>query len=213
MSATSLSLSPRMDLIRIALPKEFLPKEVEEKYKKLLYKNPNIITSPIDYLNESIQGVSFPGVSDINIEQTQHGSNSIIRTSKTINTEPAHQIVYTGPSNPLEKIEKEIKITFRLNQGLLNYFMIYETIFYKICKPLSYPPIDFLNIDILDEDGAIISTLKLIDVHIDGIEGLEFSFNKLERESNTFTATFRFNNIDYDFIDDELPTEMKNPVD
>ena len=38
-------------------------------------------------------------------------------------------------SNPLSRINKEFKVTFRLNQGLYNYFMMYETIFYKYLKP------------------------------------------------------------------------------
>lgn len=212
MATTTLSLSPRMDLFRVALPKEFLPEQVKTKYENIFSKNPNITTSPINYLNESIISVSIPGISDINVEQVQHGNNSIERTSHRINVEPSHQIVYTNTGNPLEKIEKDFKITFRMNQGLLNYFMIYETIFYKICKPLSYPPIDFIPVKILDEDGVVLSEIKIMDVHLDGIEGLEFSFNKLERSPDTFTVNFKFNNIDFNIIDDEQPIEMTNPV-
>ena len=106
-----LSLAPRMDLFRFVLPKDFLPAEVEEKYYKLFQQNAGVITTPIDYLNESIMGVSFPGISDINIIQDQHGSNSIKESNLgkgmgKINVEPKHEIVYTTPDNPLEKIEK-----------------------------------------------------------------------------------------------------------
>ena len=48
-----LSLSPRMDLFKFSLPKNFLPAEVEEKYYKLFQQNAGVITTPIDYLNES----------------------------------------------------------------------------------------------------------------------------------------------------------------
>ena len=41
--------------------------------------------------------------------------------------------------------------------------------------------------------------IKYIDVHLDGIEGLDFNYSKVERESNTFDVTFKFNNIDYEF--------------
>ena len=201
-----LSLSPRMDLFRFVLPKDFLPTEVEEKYYKLFQQNAGVITTPIDYLNESIMGVSFPGISDINIVQDQHGSNSIKESNLgkgmgKINVEPKHEIVYTTPDNPLEKIEKEFKVTFRQNQGLYNYFMLYETIFYKICKPHLYPPIDKLYIDILNEEGLSIARIVFADCHIDGIEGLEFDYTKLEREVGSFQVTFKFNNIDFELMD------------
>lgn len=201
-----LSLAPRMDLFRFVLPKDFLPVEVEEKYYKLFQQNAGVITTPIDYLNESIMGVSFPGISDINIIQDQHGSNSIKESNLgkgmgKINVEPKHEIVYTTPDNPLEKIEKEFKVTFRKNQGLYNYFMLYETIFYKICKPHLYPPVDKLYIDILNEKGLSIARIVFTDCHIDGIEGLEFDYTKLEREADSFQVTFKFNNIDFELMD------------
>ena len=201
-----LSLAPRMDLFRFVLPKDFLPAEVEEKYYKLFQQNAGVITTPIDYLNESIMGVSFPGISDINIIQDQHSSNSIKESNLgkgmgKINVEPKHEIVYTTPDNPLEKIEKEFKVTFRQNQGLYNYFMLYETIFYKICKPHLYPPIDKLYIDILNEEGLSIARIVFADCHIDGIEGLEFDYTKLEREVGSFQVTFKFNNIDFELMD------------
>lgn len=202
-----LSLSPRMDLFRFVLPKDFLPKEVEEKYYKMFQNNAGVLSTPIDYLNESIIGVSFPGISDINIVQDQHGSNYIKPSNNggkglgKMNVEPKHEIIYTTPDNPLEKIEKEFKVTFRQNQGLYNYFMIYETIFYKICKPHLYPPIDFLHIDILNESGVITSRIKFEDCYMDGIEGLEFEYTKLEREAGQFQVTFKFNNIDFELME------------
>ena len=140
----SLSLSPRWDLFRFSFPKDFLPEPINDKYMNVLSKNAGVIVTPIDYLNESIQSISIPGISDINIQQQQHSTNSIVRSNipgkKVINTEPKTDITYTTSNNPLDKIEKEFRVKFRLNQGLFNYYMLYETIFYRICKPLDYGP-------------------------------------------------------------------------
>ena len=57
-----------------------------------------------------------------------------------------------------------------------------------------------LYIEILDETGTIRSRIKFFDVYIDGIEGLEFDYSKLDRESNDFSVTFKFNNIDFEFL-------------
>lgn len=195
-----LSLSPRYDLFRFSFPKDFLPKDLEEKYQKLFITDSAVISSPINYLNESIVGVTFPGISDINITQAQHGFNATERKLGKINVEPKHEINHVSPENPLEKIDKEFKVTFRLNQGFYNYFMLYETIFYKMCKPLDYPPQDILYIELLDATGNIISRVKFINCYIDGIEGLNFDYTKIEREAGTFEVTFKFDNIDYEII-------------
>ena len=194
-----LSLSPRYDLVRFHLPKTFLPPDIEKKYTEILNKDAYTITSAIEYLNESIQGVTMPGISDLTTTQTQHGSNGITKTSKSLNVERSHDITYLSTGNPLEKIDKEFKVTFRANQGLLNYFMLYETAFYYACREYVWECEPVMYIELLGEDGEVLSKIKYIDVHLDGIEGLDFNYSKVERESNTFDVTFKFNNIDYEF--------------
>lgn len=196
-----LSLSPRYDLFRFALPKDFLPKEVEEKYARIINQNNAVITSPIEYLNESIQAINFPGISDIIVQQQQHSFNDIERKKGKINVEPKREMIYQTPANPLDRIEQSFKVTFRTNQGLYNYFMLYETIFHQICKPLDrgHQPVFF--IELLSETGTVISKIIFKDVLIDGIEGLEFNYSKIERDAGTFDVTFKFSNIDFDFID------------
>lgn len=196
-----LSLSPRYDLFKFSFPKDFLPEVINEKYNKIINKNPGVLTTSIDYLNESIQSITIPGISDINIQQQQHSSNSIKLNDNKTNVEPKTDITYTSSTNPLDKINKEFKVTFRMNHGLYNYFMIYETIFYRICKPFNYGPDKILYIELLGEDGRVASRVKFYDVYIDGIDGLDFTFNKMERDSGTFDVNFKFNNIDFEFIE------------
>ena len=79
--------------------------------------------------------------------------------------------------------------------------MLYETIFYRICKPLNYGPDPVLYIELLNEDGVVTSKIKFFDVYIDNIDGLDFNYSKLEREMSTFDVNFKFNNIDFEFIE------------
>ena len=202
-----LSLSPRYDLVKFHLPKSFLPKEIEEKYTRLLQKDSYTLGSAIEYLNESIQAVTMPGISGLTVMQQQHGSNRIessgIGIGSRINVEPMHEINYLTPGNPLEKLEKEFKVTFRKNQGLYNYFMLYETAFYYACKEFRWKPESVMYIEILNEDGTVISKIKFMDVYIEGIEGLEFNYTKVERDADTFDVTFKFNNIDFEHFIEE----------
>lgn len=201
-----LSLSPRFDLFRFNLPKEFLPKEVEKKWLPMLQREPGVLITPIDYLNESIVGISLPGIQEINITQEQTSTNSITRLNNgrglgRINVEPKHDNTYKTPANPLESIDRTFKVSFRLNQGLYNYFMIYESIFYRMCKPWDYNDGEDFSIEILNEMGEVTLTVKLFQCMVGGIDGLEFSYDKVTRESNTFDVSWDFNNIDIDIYD------------
>ena len=201
-----LSLSPRFDLFRFVLPLDFLPKSIEEKYYKLLSQNAGVLQKPIDYLNESIQSISIPGISELNINQNQISYNGIKRSQQKlgkINVEPVHEQTYLSSENPLTKISKEFKVTFRMNQGLYNYFMIYETIFHRYLKNIGEQQDKVFMIDLLDETGKITFRIKLFDVFINGIDGLDFTYSKVDRESNTFDVTFSFNNIDFVFINED----------
>ena len=199
-----LSLSPRYDLVRFHLPKTFIPTEVEEKYTKYINTDAYTIKSAIDYLNESIQSVTMPGITGLTMTTQQHGSNNIKVTGKRINVEPMHEINHISSGNPLEKMDKEFKVTFRTNQSMLNYFMLYETAFYHACREYRWDGERIMYIEILNEEGVVISKVKFMDVYIEGIEGLEFSYNKVEREANTFDVTFKFNNIDFEhFINND----------
>lgn len=145
--------------------------------------------------------MDFPGISDIVIQQQQHSSNPIHRSLGKINVEPKTDISYRTPANPLDKIDKTFKITFRMNQGLYNYFMIYETIFYQTCKQLNGSHYPVFYIEILNELGQIVSKIFFKDILIDGIDGLSFNYSKIERDAGTFDVTFKFNNLDFEFID------------
>lgn len=202
-----LSLSPRYDLFRFALPKDFLPVEVEEKYSAVIKGNQAVITTPIDYLNESIQGINFPGISDVVIQHTQHAFNDTKRVLGKLNVEPKVDVSYQTPSNPLDKIEHSFKITFRMNQGLYNYFMLYETLFYQICKPIARPHHPVFYIELLNEVGEVTAKILFKDVLMDGIDGLEFNYNKLERDAGTFDVNFKFNNIDFEFVENKTIEE------
>lgn len=202
-----LSLSPRYDLFRFALPKDFLPEEVEAKYAAIIRANQAVLTTPIDYLNESIQGINFPGINDVVVQHTQHASNDIKRTLGKLNVEPKVDVSYQTPSNPLDKIEHTFKVTFRMNQGLYNYFMLYETLFHQVCKPILRPHLPVLYIELLNEVGEVSAKIIFKDVLMNGMDGLEFNYNKQEREAGTFDVNFKFNNIDFEFVENKTNNE------
>lgn len=202
-----LPLNARFDLFQFELQKDFFDQELLTKYRKLLNKNQSVITNPVDYFNESIQGVTIPGLQDLVWEQQQVSSNTIERKNDSrtglgiINREPNHVNSYVTTMNPLNVLEREFKITCRFNQGFYNYFMIYEMFFKIICKPELYSKgRELFTINMIDDRGIVNTKIYLFDMVPKSIEGLELTYSKSEQTLNTFTIIFTFNNIDFDFV-------------
>lgn len=196
-----LSLSPRLDLFDFKLPKMFFPNEILEKYTNMIQRsNPSVMTSSLDYINESIIGVTFPGFSDLVVSQPQVSFNPGQISQDRIIIEPSHENRTLSSENILAKIDSTFTITFRMNQGLINYFMLYETAFYRYCRPWLYMNDDLFQLYLKNEDGTYISKVLFYQPEITSIDGLEFSYNKLERGAETFSVAFSFNNIDFDFL-------------
>ena len=196
-----LSLTPRFDLFQFDFPRDWFPDEIVQKYAYALAKNQAVITDPVEYINESIQGVTIPGLSDLTIDQQQTSTNDHSLGRMRYNREPAHPNAYKTPDNPLAHIDREFKVTMRQNQGLLNYFMMYETIFWHICKPQLFDRgEDVFHVRLLDDHGSVNAALELYQPLVTGINGLEFTYSKVERAAETFDVTFTFNNINFDLI-------------
>lgn len=203
------SLSPRFDLFRFEIPKDYIPDTIRNRYDDLLSKKQGVITNSIDYLNESIQGVNIPGMSDLVHEQPQVSHNSIERSEVglgRINIEASHVNSTYSSENPLSRINKEIIVKFRLNQGLYNYLMMYETIMYKYVRSqeeaIHESSHDVFALSLLSDDGLPTARILFYQPKISGIDGLEFSYNKIDREFETFDLTFVYNNVDFLFSED-----------
>lgn len=201
----NLSLAPRFDQFRFMIPKEYIPAAVREKYDRMLAKNPSPFMSSMDYLNVSIKGISLPAIENLIVEQPQISRNSNTENGRLrgrINIEPAHTNVTLSSENILSKINNTFTVTFRQNQGLYNYFMIYESIFHRYMKPELYRQneTELFDVVFLDEESIPVSRMMLYQPEFNGISGLDFSYDKVERQTDTFEVVFTFNDIDFDFF-------------
>ena len=64
-------LNSRNNSYDFRFPRNFIPEEVAEKYKKYLNKIPGgLLSEPVDFVNYSIQGINIPGVTFEPIQQS-----------------------------------------------------------------------------------------------------------------------------------------------
>lgn len=203
-----LSLKGRQDNWRLLLDNDFLPKEIVEKYSHVLAMKKSFIMSPVDFLNETIQKIQLLGFSNATYQQQQTTHGEPLRNQSRIaenDFQGGHDDVsYRAITNPLSVIDKTLNIQFRMSQGYLNYFMLFEAFFYKYCRDTSSSDLDdYFTIDIYNELGEIYARVVLYHPVIDSMDMLDLDFTQPIAQSQTFQVSFKYSNIDFQFLEIE----------
>ena len=202
------TLKGKRDAFRCTLPKEFLMPEIVEKYSKILQKAHSFYTTPIDFLNETIQGVDVLGFTQATVQQQQTGRGTFATSPNTIEANKflhtATDFTYRSEMNPLQLIDKTIRLKFRHTLGYINYFMLFENFFYQYRRDTKYSQLpEFIPIYLLDENMVEYAKLMLYHPMIDGMDMLSFDFTSPTAQSETFNLEMKYSNIDFDFIEKE----------
>jgi len=170
------------------MPQNFLKPEILQTYIPVLEKNWVQYENVIDYINSTIKGVNFPGISfDMPKQITVRGKERYFKPAKNI-----QDIITTH----------ELTVTFRSVDSDLNYWLMF----------------DILSKHYLDTDNAFLDpfTITSVDIHRDAIYVIRFyelilkgqsdnTFNYSQQKVNAkeFTVTFHFNFYDIEFLLDK----------
>lgn len=198
------SLKSRQDLFKVTLPEEFIPKEIETKYAELINKENSFIHKPIDFLNESIQGIEILGFTQAAIVQQQHGVGNWADSpmpKANMFLHAASDVAYRSEMNPLNLIDKTLRITFRHSLGFINYFMLLESfwVLYRRETPYAKMP-KYIMVEIFSDTGSKLSRIILHDPIIDGIDMLSLNYTQPIAQSQTFNCEIKYSNIEFEFI-------------
>jgi len=169
----------------LLFPKTFFSEETKQqfsyyqKYMRLPY------TTIDDFINSTIQNVNFPGWNLKTVEQ--HRMYGALQKFKD-----------ATPVKDL--IEKTISIEFKLVDGFLNYFMLYDNaIKYLDFKNESLYFDDF-KILLLNNENYLISYINLYKVIMKKMTNLRMGYPKMGRNNTTFTVEFEYNDWDLTFL-------------
>lgn len=165
------------------LPKEFLPKSLSDRWRKILEVSPGYpIKSPVDLVNWSIQSIDLPEFSYTPITQ--------------LNYEGVNKKKIT--SLPIEELtNKQVTITFATLDGWVNYWILQEAYkeFYKNGEEQYLP--DGIQIGLNTVNGLQIGTVQLYNVLFTQLGSISINFTNNSIDTNSFTATFEYNQIDF----------------
>ena len=167
------------------LPQAFLKPEVINTYTPILEKNWVQYENVIDYLNSTIKGVNFPGISFELVKRIEvRGKERMLKPAKNV-----QDITTTH----------DLTVTFRSVDSDLNYWLMF----------------DIMSKHYLDVDNAFLEpfTITCVDIHRDAIYVIRFyeiivkslsdnTFNYSQQKVNAkeFTITFHFNFYDIEFL-------------
>jgi len=180
----SLFLNARYNQFKFLFPKGFLYPAIEEKYKQYLKDLPNPYATTRDFLNSTVQQISFPGVTGITpVEQIQS----------------ARTVAYRQGYRFSQVINKDFTVTFRLVDAYLNYWLMYEQLIrytnFAAERP-DDPDAEFFpdfEILYLTSTGNLTILQKLKQVLFMGISDLTPTYTDISNSTKTFTCSFRFN--------------------
>ena len=200
-----LALRGRQDNFRLILPKDFLCKEIEEKYSNVLKEKHGVFKSPIDFLNETIQRVEVLGFTDATIQQQQSSRGEPLIKPDRIKQNnfmyPSTDYNYRSEVSPIALTDRTINIEFRHTLGFLNYFMVYENFWYMFSRDRTYKELfNRINVDILNELGSIYCRIVLFDPLMNAMNMLSLDYTQPVAQSQSFKVEFKYSNFDFEFI-------------
>jgi hypothetical protein len=175
-------LNARNNQFVFRLPKGFLYQQLEDKYSFYLKRLPTPFSSMLDYLNHTIQSVTFPQVSADEVEQT-------------LDKRPQ----YWRQSFDLERvITKEFTVTFKTADGFLNYWVLFEQLKLFLYEGNMEDYFPDMQLIMLDRDGYQLATISFRQPLMKSMDALEMSYGQNAFDFKTFSVTFKYNLFEID---------------
>jgi hypothetical protein len=166
------------------LPSTFLKPEILQTYTPILEKNWVQYENVIDYLNSTIKGVNFPGVS---FEMNKQ----IMTRGKERNFKPA--------KNVQDILGHELTISFRSVDSDLNYWLLFD-ILSKHYLDTDNSFVDPFTITCVDMHRDAIYNIRFYEMIIKGLAGNQFNYAQQKVSAKDFDLTVHFNFYDIEFL-------------
>lgn len=175
-------LSSRNNTYDFRFPRNFIPKEVAEKYKKYLNKIPgSLLHEPIDFINYAVQGLNVPGINFTPVEQNDWDGS----------------IRYHRGAVPIQNtIERQFTVNMQLLDGFINYWIMQDTLLYYYARSTEDKFTPEITLRILDSEGASVAYLKFQDPIMNSIGELSLNMSENVADFNTFDVTFFYNKLE-----------------
>jgi len=176
-------LNPKHSSFYFNFPKGFFSPRVVDKYLPYIKKQPIPFDNIQDYVNSTIQSISFPGINMDTVEQVRVLGKKIGYKSST----------------PVQDLfSKEFSMNFKHVDGFINYFIMLDTIldFLDFENPELF--VEDLSLRILDSEGNVVESLKFKETMYTSLSNIDFNYSNNNPQFSTFSLGFKCNYIHID---------------
>jgi hypothetical protein len=174
-------LNSRQNGFIFTFPKGFLDPSVVQKYEGYVKRMPVPYDTLNDFINATIQSVNFPTLRTVDTtEQIRPGG---------------FKQTYKSATTLQNLIQRDFTVTFKLGEGFINYWIIYENIvkFLDFQNPEQYLP-DF-RLLLLDNEGVVMSSILLQQPTVTSLSELQLNYSSTTPQFSTFSVGFRCNYV------------------
>lgn len=161
----------------VQFPKNFFYPEIHARWADVVKRLKLPYETVEDFINASVQSINFPAVELPTIEQTQH----------------QYRITYRGGKELEPVIDKNLTITFKLTEGFISYWILFEQIEkfveYSPTQPF-WPP---MFVSFLDHHGMELVAFTFEKIVPKSLSQFEISYATTAAEFNTFSLNLVYN--------------------
>jgi len=177
-------LNPKASSFYFNFPKGFFSERVVQKYSKYIEKQPTPFDNVAQYVNSTIQSISFPSLNIDSVEQVR----------------PLGKRVSYKSSTPIQDLfSKDISINFKAADGFINYFIMLDTILDFLNFSNEQIFIETLPLRIMDGEGNIVFSVQFQQALFTSFTGLELNYTSNNPSYTSFTLGFTCNYLDIKF--------------
>ncbi len=176
-------LNARANSFYFVFPKGFFPPGVQNKYFQYLKSQSLPYDTLTQFMNSTIQTVSFPSLAATNVTQTRPLGKTITYQSST----PIQNMFSQGFS-----------VSFRAAEGFTNYFIMLETMLEHLNFKNPEPFMGNLPLQILDNNGNVITTVQFKGVTVSSLSELSLNYTQNAPTATAFSAGFNYNYLSID---------------
>ena len=174
-------LNSRQNGFIFNFPKGFFSKTLETKYHAYVKRMPIPYDNLKDFMNSTIQQVSFPTFQSIDhVEQTRPGG---------------YRQNYKSATNIQNLIRRDFNVTFKLGEGLINYWIMYESMINFLDFNNAEQVLPDLTLRLLDHEGVIMSTIEFQQPIYTSLSETQLNYSSTTPQFSTFSVGFRCNYV------------------
>lgn len=162
----------------IRFPKNFFYQEIHDRWDPVIKRLKLPYENLEDFMNASVQSLNFPAM-DLPIQEQ---------------TQQQFRIAYRGGKELEPVFDKNLTLTFKLTEGFITYWILFEQIelfiqVYEVKKPFWEP----MYVSFLDHHGFELVAFSFEKIIPTQMSQFDISYATTAAEFNTFTLNLRYN--------------------